>query len=96
MLPLPQLIMDSGRNDVVSSAEESVITLYTDPGSKGAETARFSRAAMSPGLGGSLGSKVGKLAIARISPLRGSIATRLPDLAWCCATILASSCSATD
>src|SRR5580658_1989679 len=38
-LPLPQLIMDDGPNPVVSRAAESVMTLKTEPGSKGTETA---------------------------------------------------------
>ena len=82
MLPLPQLIIDSGRSWVVSSADESVITLYTEPGSNGAETARFSRARRSsPAWAAHSDRRSGKLASARMSPVRGSIATRLPDLA---------------
>ena len=56
IFPPPQVMMVSGRSLVVSSAAESVITLNTEPGSKGAVTARFSRALRSSCLGGSLGS----------------------------------------
>ena len=40
------------------------------------------------------GSKSGAEAIARISPLYGSITTTLPDLAWCCSIDAPSSRSA--
>ena len=41
--PLPQAIIVLGVMFVVSSAAATVITLNTEPGSNGAETARFSR-----------------------------------------------------
>ena len=57
IFPPPQLIMDSGRRCVVSSAAESVITLNTEPGSNGAAMARFfARCNILPGFGGSFGS----------------------------------------
>src|SRR5437660_3457201 len=56
----PQGRMESGRRLVVSSAAASVTTLNTEPGSKGAATARFNRANRgSPGSGRVLGSNVG-------------------------------------
>ena len=41
MLPLPQLMIVSGRRSVVSSAAARVMTLNTDPGSNGTEVAWF-------------------------------------------------------
>ena len=52
--PLPQGIIVCGLMFVVSSAAATVITLNTDPGSNGAETARFRRGEMSSPFSGTI------------------------------------------
>src|ERR1035437_207548 len=60
IFPRRQLIMLVGCRSVVSRATESVITLNTDPGSKGTEMAWLSRPALSSlGCGGRFGLYVG-------------------------------------
>ncbi len=70
----------SGVNRPASIPIVTVIIFITDPGSQGICTAILVwRAAASSGVGVSRrGSNVGRLASARISPLRGSMTTTVP------------------
>ena len=67
------------------------MSLLVDPGSNTFVSARFPRFE-SVAEAALLGSKVGAVASARISPVRGSITTMVPLSAWDCATRFAIAC----
>ena len=69
-----------GRTTPSSSAAAARITLNVEPGSKGSVTARLRRSS-SVAVAKLFGLKVGRIASARISPVRGSIATAIAAFA---------------
>ena len=81
--------LSSARTAPASSAAAIVNVFIVEPGSYVSVTARL-RASASAAPTGSLGLNVGTDAIARTSPVRGSIMIAMAPLAWCSAAPAAS------
>ena len=79
--PFSPLIRSSGRTTCSSSAAAARIALKVEPGSKGSVTARLRQWSADGTFRKVFGLNVGRIAIARMSPERGSSTTTIAAFA---------------